>query len=64
MTDLGISVTVRKKWYFPLVVWWAKVCCIFDDSDEHVHNAAKRVIEQAMDIRVNGESVPMGRRGR
>jgi len=61
---LGISVTCRKRWNWRLAVFWAKVKCCFDNSDEAVHNEAIRVMERAMDIRINGERVSLKERSR
>lgn len=54
-----ISVTIHKKWYFPLLVRIATVKFFFDNKDERVDNAAKWVTIHGIDIRVNGEKVDL-----
>jgi hypothetical protein len=56
-SNLGLTVTARKNRWFPILAFWAKIKCCFDNSDENVHNQAMKVVERGMDIRINGEKV-------
>lgn len=51
-----LNVTTHKRWWFPLLKFAASIYCCIRRSDKDAEKAARWVMLNSFDIRVNGES--------